>query len=116
MGRMTMRAPACDLPIMFADAGIVAGGAPILDAISFSIAPGLPTVLIGPNGSGKTTLLRAAMGLVPLSRGRVADIGIRGNDHFLMLEKNNLEIAAFIADWLDKRVTPTEATAGGKNP
>jgi hypothetical protein len=29
-----------------------------------------------------------------------------------MLEKNNLEIAAAIADWLDRRVTPSEAAAG----
>ena len=31
----------------------------------------IPTVLIGPNGSGKTTLLRAAMGLIPLTGGRI---------------------------------------------
>jgi pimeloyl-ACP methyl ester carboxylesterase len=43
---------------------------------------------------------------------RLADIGIRGNGHFLMLEKNNLEIAAVIADWLERRVTPSgERTA-----
>jgi hypothetical protein len=29
-----------------------------------------------------------------------------------MLEKNNLEIAAVIADWLDRRVTPGETAAG----
>jgi hypothetical protein len=45
---------------------------------------------------------------------RLADISIRGNGHFLMLEKNNLDIAAVIADWLDKRVTPNETTAGEK--
>jgi Cdc6-like AAA superfamily ATPase len=45
---------------------------------------------------------------------RLADIGIRGNGHFLMLEKNNLEIAAVIADWLDRRVTPSETAAGEK--
>ena len=28
-------------------------------------------MLIGPNGAGKTTLLRVAMGLIPLSRGRI---------------------------------------------
>jgi pimeloyl-ACP methyl ester carboxylesterase len=49
---------------------------------------------------------------VPVDFIRLADIGIHGNGHFLMLEKNNLEIAAVIADWLDRRVTPSETTAG----
>jgi pimeloyl-ACP methyl ester carboxylesterase len=51
---------------------------------------------------------------VPVDFIRLADIGIRGNGHFLMLEKNNLEIAAVIADWLDKRVSPAETVAGAK--
>jgi pimeloyl-ACP methyl ester carboxylesterase len=51
---------------------------------------------------------------VPVDFVRLADIGIRGNGHFLMLEKNNLEIAAVIADWLTKRVTPGEAAVGEK--
>jgi hypothetical protein len=33
---------------------------------------------------------------------RLADLGIKGNSHVLMLEKNNKEIAAVIAGWLDK--------------
>lgn len=32
---------------------------------------------------------------------RLADIGIHGNSHVMMLEKNNRDIAAVIADWLD---------------
>ena len=64
-----MRPPALDLPIMFMDVGIVAGGVTILDRITLTLSSGLPTVLIGPNGSGKTTLLRAAMSLLPVSRG-----------------------------------------------
>jgi hypothetical protein len=51
---------------------------------------------------------------VPVDFIRLADIGIRGNGHFLMLEKNNLEIAAVIADWLDRRVTRSETPAGEK--
>ena len=35
---------------------------------------------------------------------RLADTGIRGNGHMMMLEKNNLEIAAFLRQWLEKRV------------
>jgi pimeloyl-ACP methyl ester carboxylesterase len=33
---------------------------------------------------------------------RLADLGIKGNSHVMMLEKNNKEIAAVIASWLDK--------------
>jgi hypothetical protein len=33
---------------------------------------------------------------------RLADIGIHGNSHVMMLEKNNREIAGVIAQWLDK--------------
>ncbi|HEY6025208.1 MAG TPA: ATP-binding cassette domain-containing protein [Pseudolabrys sp.] len=68
---MSMRAPLSDLPLMFMDARIVARGVTILDDITLTVAAGPPTVLIGPNGSGKTTLLRAAMGLIPLSGGRI---------------------------------------------
>ena len=33
---------------------------------------------------------------------KLADIGLLGNGHMMMLEKNNLEIAAVMTDWLDK--------------
>jgi len=35
---------------------------------------------------------------------RLADEGLRGNGHMMMLEKNNLEIAGLMAKWLDQRV------------
>jgi pimeloyl-ACP methyl ester carboxylesterase len=31
---------------------------------------------------------------------RLADVGIRGNGHMLMLERNNMEIAAIVEEWL----------------
>jgi len=68
---MSMRAPPSDLPIMFSDVEIVAGAVTILDRVSLTLDRGAPTILIGPNGSGKTTLLRAAMGLMPVSRGHI---------------------------------------------
>lgn len=34
---------------------------------------------------------------------RLENIGIHGNGHMMMLEKNNLEIAKWIAGWLEKR-------------
>jgi tungstate transport system ATP-binding protein len=68
---MIMRAPASDLPIMFENVSIAAGGVAILNNVTHGISAGAPTVLIGPNGSGKTTFLGAAMGLIPPSRGRI---------------------------------------------
>jgi len=72
---MSMRAPASDLPIMFVEVRILAGEVAILDGISLTLNRGAPTVLIGPNGAGKTTLLRAAMGLIPTTRGRITWAG-----------------------------------------
>ncbi|MGH6664687.1 MAG: ATP-binding cassette domain-containing protein [Pseudolabrys sp.] len=66
-----MRAPSSDLPVMLVEAAILAGKVAILDAITLTLGPGAPTVLIGPNGAGKTTLLRAAMGLIPVTSGRI---------------------------------------------
>jgi len=68
---MTTRALDSELPVVFSDVTIVAGEVTILDSINLFFSPGLPTVLIGPNGAGKTTLLRAAMGLIPVTRGRI---------------------------------------------
>ncbi|XIA65218.1 ATP-binding cassette domain-containing protein [Bradyrhizobium sp. TZ2] len=66
-----MRAPSEELPIVFDGVTVTAGPVTILDGVALTLAPGAPTVLIGPNGSGKTTLLRLAMGLMTPSRGRI---------------------------------------------
>ena len=66
-----MHGPLSELPITFEDVTIVAGGVTLIDSVNLFFLPGLPTVLIGPNGAGKTTLLRAAMGLIPATRGRI---------------------------------------------
>ena len=39
------------------------GGLPVLQDVSFGLAPGKALILRGPNGAGKTTLLRAIAGL-----------------------------------------------------
>jgi pimeloyl-ACP methyl ester carboxylesterase len=41
---------------------------------------------------------------VPVTYIRLEDRGIRGNGHMLMLEKNSLDIAALVADWLGSAV------------
>jgi len=67
-----MRAPVSDLPLVLDNVSLQAGATVILDRLSLAIAPGAPTLIIGPNGSGKTTLLRLCMGLVRPSAGRVS--------------------------------------------
>ncbi|MGH9107240.1 MAG: metal ABC transporter ATP-binding protein [Acidimicrobiales bacterium] len=52
-------------------------GQEVLHDVSFSVAPGELTGLIGANGAGKTTLLRAILGLQPAAAGRVALAGGR---------------------------------------
>jgi ABC-type multidrug transport system ATPase subunit len=42
-------------------------GRSLFQDLSFTLAPGSCTALIGPNGVGKTTLLRILSGLVPYS-------------------------------------------------
>ena len=41
---------------------------------------------------------------VPTTFIRLADRGIRGNGHMMMLERNNLKIAALIGAWLERNV------------
>jgi hypothetical protein len=41
---------------------------------------------------------------VPNTFVRLEDVGIRGNGHMLMIEKNNLEIADFIEKWVGKSI------------
>lgn len=57
--------------IRFENVTVAAGAVRMLDGVTLAIAPGAPTVVIGPNGSGKTTLLRAAMGLLAPTQGRI---------------------------------------------
>jgi tungstate transport system ATP-binding protein len=68
---MSIPALGPDIPIQFFEVDVLARGVTILNRVSISIGAGAPTVLIGANGSGKTTFLRAAMGLIPPSRGRI---------------------------------------------
>jgi len=36
---------------------------------------------------------------------QLADIGIHGNGHFMHVEKNNLQIAAVVLDWIKHKVS-----------
>jgi hypothetical protein len=37
---------------------------------------------------------------------RLEAIGIHGNGHMMMIEKNNLQVAEVIAKWLERRLPP----------
>jgi len=53
------------------DLHVYLGESHILQGVSFAVARGRVTALLGRNGVGKTTTLRALLGLVPRSRGTV---------------------------------------------
>jgi len=46
-------------------------GRKVLDDLSFQVAAGSFSIIIGPNGSGKTTLLKLLVGLLPVQKGRI---------------------------------------------
>ena len=53
------------------DLAVARGGVPVLEGLSFALAPGEAMILRGPNGAGKTTLLRVLAGLAPPLSGRI---------------------------------------------
>jgi zinc transport system ATP-binding protein len=64
-----------DAVIALADGVVAYGGRPVLHAVSLRLDRGEVVALLGANGSGKSTLIRAALGLAPLSAGRVELFG-----------------------------------------
>jgi hypothetical protein len=45
---------------------------------------------------------------------KLEDIGIHGNGHMMMLEKNNQEIAAVMARWMEKMMPTAAKSKTGK--
>lgn len=81
MNRTSPSAPPTANEVLGVDGLSVAlGGRTILDHVTFSVAQGSFTALIGSNGAGKTTLLKVMLGLIPPTAGRVRLAGATG-DH-----------------------------------
>ena len=59
------------LPVAVEDVSFVARGRAILDRVSFTLAHGRRTVILGHNGAGKSVLLRIMHGLLQPTSGRV---------------------------------------------
>jgi len=59
------------MTLRVSELAVARGGVPVLDGVTFTIAPGTALILRGPNGAGKTTLLRCIAGLQPPLSGRI---------------------------------------------
>ncbi|HVE52391.1 MAG TPA: ATP-binding cassette domain-containing protein [Ramlibacter sp.] len=53
------------------------GATPVVDDLSFAIAPGECLGVIGPNGAGKTTTIRMCLGLTEPDSGEIQALGLR---------------------------------------
>jgi branched-chain amino acid transport system ATP-binding protein len=54
-----------------ASLSVTYGGAPVVDTVSLTVAPGEVLALLGSNGAGKSSLMRALIGLEPAAAGRI---------------------------------------------
>ena len=72
------------------DATVEVGGRPILEHVTWRLAPGERVGIVGVNGAGKSTLLRAVTGDVPLSSG-TRKVGKTVSLAFLTQEVRELE-------------------------
>ena len=62
------------------------------DGISFSLAPGTITALLGGNGAGKTTTIASIMGLITQTSGRVSVLGAQmPQQRYRVLQRMNFE-------------------------
>jgi ABC-2 type transport system ATP-binding protein len=65
---------------------------PAADGISFSLAPGTITALLGGNGAGKTTTIASIMGLITPTSGRVSVLGVQmPQQRYRVLQRMNFE-------------------------
>jgi len=60
------------LPLSLRDVSFTAGGRTIIDRVSFELAAGPRTVILGANGAGKSVLMRLMHGLLTPSQGSIS--------------------------------------------
>ncbi|MGC1462297.1 MAG: ATP-binding cassette domain-containing protein [Terracidiphilus sp.] len=61
--------------VAFRNVSISFDGAPVLDDVSFSVAPGETRILLGPAGVGKSVLLKLCNGLIRPTKGSIELFG-----------------------------------------
>jgi ABC-2 type transport system ATP-binding protein len=65
---------------------------PAVEGISFTLAPGTITALLGGNGAGKTTTIASIMGLITPTSGRVSVLGAQmPQQRYRVLHRMNFE-------------------------
>ncbi len=72
---MASRAPST-LAVFLRDAIALSGLFPLLAGVDLEVESGETVLVEGPNGAGKTSVLRVCAGLVPLTSGHVAILGL----------------------------------------
>ena len=62
----------------------------IIDDVSFNLAPGTSSVIVGPAASGKSLLLKCILGLIPIDFGNISINGLKGINR--LKETNNIGV------------------------
>jgi phospholipid/cholesterol/gamma-HCH transport system ATP-binding protein len=62
----------------------------IIDDVSFNLAPGTSSVIVGPAASGKSLLLKCILGLMPIDSGNISINGLKGINR--LKETNNIGV------------------------
>ncbi|MBT2514743.1 ABC transporter ATP-binding protein [Arthrobacter sp. ISL-30] len=71
LGVIEESAPLLSVDDVWCEYGSRGRSTPVVNGVTFSVAPGETLALVGESGSGKSTLLRAIAGLHPRSRGEI---------------------------------------------
>jgi phospholipid/cholesterol/gamma-HCH transport system ATP-binding protein len=83
------QAPAAKPVVVFENVSIGFDGPPVLENVSFQVAPGETRILLGPAGVGKSVLLKLANGLLQPDSGRIF---LFGEDITAMPEEQLLKL------------------------
>ena len=62
----------------------------IIDGVSFNLAPGTSSVIVGPAASGKSLLLKCILGLIPIDSGNISINSLAGMNR--LKEMNNVGV------------------------
>ncbi len=72
-------------------------GNPVINNVTFNIAPGEIVALIGPSGEGKTTLIRLLLSLIHCDEGQITLGSYNlGNSNELALNRNHRELISYV--------------------